>query len=403
MRLTRIYQMALLIAVALFVLAVRPSSVNAQADSYFAEYFNNITLSGPPAATQTVGVIDLFDSDLPPLGVNADNFSARYTAQLAFVNGFHEFALQGSGGIRLYVDDVLVIDRWTTGAKSVSYVQMMTAGTHKVVVEFYSTTGFGYLSMAVIGFQGNINGRVLAANGVTPIVGATVEVYRNTNSVYGLLTTATTNASGNFSLTGVQGNFKFRAVAPGWVEDYYENQTSLAAANNAVLTRNGTLNNINFSLDLAATLAGAATFEGRPEAPHASYVQQLAVRLTRTGAPMIEEVVNTNDLGEFMFVGLVPGNYTMRVKGTHTLAVSSAITLASDENFISTPTLPEGDANDDNSVNITDFSLLAASFGLTSSAPLFDARADFNGDTVVNINDFSLLASHFGQTGAPAA
>jgi hypothetical protein len=57
-------------------------------------------------------------------------------------------------------------------------------------------------------------------------------------------------------------------------------------------------------------------------------------------------------------------------------------------------TLWEGDANDDNYVNITDFSLLATGF-----YPQYDERADFNEDGLVNITDFSLLASNFGMNG----
>jgi hypothetical protein len=56
--------------------------------------------------------------------------------------------------------------------------------------------------------------------------------------------------------------------------------------------------------------------------------------------------------------------------------------------------LPEGDANDDNYVNISDFSILSGGF-----YPEYDSRSDFNEDGVVNIADFSLLASSFNQRG----
>ena len=54
-------------------------------------------------------------------------------------------------------------------------------------------------------------------------------------------------------------------------------------------------------------------------------------------------------------------------------------------------TLP-GDVNGDGSVNLADFSILAAVFGTTNS------RADFNGDGFVTLADFSILASNFGNT-----
>jgi hypothetical protein len=91
----------------------------------------------------------------------------------------------------------------------------------------------------------------------------------------------------------------------------------------------------------------------------------------------------------------VPGTYDVRVKNSHTLAnLRVGVILSVGVNNIEFGTLLEGDANNDNYVNINDFSFLASSF-----YPRYDARADFNGDGVVNINDFSLLASNFGQHG----
>ena len=51
-----------------------------------------------------------------------------------------------------------------------------------------------------------------------------------------------------------------------------------------------------------------------------------------------------------------------------------------------------GDANDDDVVNLADFSILASVFGTA------DARADFNGDGFVTLADFSILAANFGKS-----
>ena len=56
---------------------------------------------------------------------------------------------------------------------------------------------------------------------------------------------------------------------------------------------------------------------------------------------------------------------------------------------------PDGDANIDRSVNLSDFNALASNFG--QSARLW-THGDFNGDEVVNLIDFNILASHFGQS-----
>ncbi|MBK8022878.1 MAG: hypothetical protein IPK19_15965 [Chloroflexi bacterium] len=101
----------------------------------------------------------------------------------------------------------------------------------------------------------------------------------------------------------------------------------------------------------------------------------------------------------FTVSNLPVGTYLFSFKGTHTLARQVVITIAAGSNNTTTSLLLEGDANDNNAVNISDFSILAAAFGTSVGAPAYDARSNFNGDNAVTIGDFSLLASSFAQTG----
>ena len=52
-----------------------------------------------------------------------------------------------------------------------------------------------------------------------------------------------------------------------------------------------------------------------------------------------------------------------------------------------------GDANGDGVVNISDFAVLRANFGVGS---VF-SRGDFNYDGTVNISDFAILRGNFGS------
>jgi hypothetical protein len=79
--------------------------------------------------------------------------------------------------------------------------------------------------------------------------------------------------------------------------------------------------------------------------------------------------------------------------------VVETVTLVSGNNNQGFGTLLVGDANNDNRVNISDFTILAATFGKSLGMPGYDARADLNGDNNVNISDFTLLASNFGKVG----
>ena len=62
-------------------------------------------------------------------------------------------------------------------------------------------------------------------------------------------------------------------------------------------------------------------------------------------------------------------------------------------------TLLEGDANNDNHIEIRDISLLAAAYGKQQGEPGFDPRADFNEDGEANAQDLELLQPNLRRRG----
>ncbi|MCK6578695.1 MAG: S8 family serine peptidase [Anaerolineae bacterium] len=171
----------------------------------------------------------------------------------------------------------------------------------------------------------------------------------------------------------------------------------------------GTMGNSSLTLNITTVtpapgpnLSGTVVFQGRPAAPNPllSVPLHVIIKPTGGGAAVFDGMVASNNSGVFS-LNVPAGNYNVWVKGAHTLANMSTINLAGNvaHNF---GTLKEGDANDNNVVNISDFSLLASAFGSWVGQPGYNAAADFNGDSIVNISDFSILASNFAQSGAPA-
>jgi len=152
-----------------------------------------------------------------------------------------------------------------------------------------------------------------------------------------------------------------------------------------------------------ATLTLQLSLESRPTPPTTGHIVTVHVQLRPTagGAAVWSGDATANTSGQVTLSGLPTGSYTLWVKGTHTLARTQAITLAVGANNATTALLLEGDADDSNLVNITDFSLLATAFGKLTGQIGFNAQADFNGDGIVNITDFSLLATNFSKSGAP--
>ncbi|MDZ4767900.1 MAG: choice-of-anchor Q domain-containing protein [Chloroflexota bacterium] len=151
-----------------------------------------------------------------------------------------------------------------------------------------------------------------------------------------------------------------------------------------------------------ATFRVTATLQGRPAAPHPSRQIRLRAYFYRADGAFQYFDDRFADLSGTATFNNVPLDMArVRVKGTTSLAEATNFTFVEGINTYTTPTLREGDADDSNVINITDFSILAATFGRITSTPGFDPRADFNGDGSINISDFSLLAANFGQAGAP--
>ena len=94
-------------------------------------------------------------------------------------------------------------------------------------------------------------------------------------------------------------------------------------------------------------------------------------------------------------------NYILHVKSDKYLASNVPVDATGTTAGPLQATLPAGDANNDNSVNIADFGRLINAYGSQQSDPTsgYDANADFNGDGTVDIADFSLLTANFGAEG----
>ncbi len=114
----------------------------AQYPDWKGEYFNNIQLSGSPVLTRNDKSIDFnWGAGAPAAGLPADNFSVRWTRQLAFSAGNYRFTVQVDDGVRFWVDDRLLIDQWHDGYGDYSVDLYLTEGTHRLRLEMYERTG----------------------------------------------------------------------------------------------------------------------------------------------------------------------------------------------------------------------------------------------------------------------
>jgi hypothetical protein len=153
----------------------------------------------------------------------------------------------------------------------------------------------------------------------------------------------------------------------------------------------------------APALRGHVTWQGRGSQPDVRQQWPLTMTLALAGNVYTYTNMTTDASGYFTasVATRTSGTYQYWVKGPQYLANSGTVTLNG-----ATVTSSEmgnmlvGDANEDNVIDVIDYSVLRSTFGRSVGDPNYDARADFNDDGTVDVTDYSLLRANFGSSGA---
>jgi uncharacterized protein YgiM (DUF1202 family) len=110
---------------------------------WLGEYYPHLELKGTPALVRNDRAIDFNWGDKPPaFGLQADDFSIRWTRTVHFDQGDYRFVANADDGIRVWLDDWLIIDQWHAGPTSNSAdFGNVGEGPHTVKVEYYEHLG----------------------------------------------------------------------------------------------------------------------------------------------------------------------------------------------------------------------------------------------------------------------
>ncbi len=107
------------------------------------QYFNNPNVEGTPALVRDDPQINFnWGVGSPAPQIQPDLFSARWTREVQFQEHAYTFFARSDDGVRVWVDNQLVIDQWHT-ATGLTYnaTIFLTEGTHNVRVEYYEDVG----------------------------------------------------------------------------------------------------------------------------------------------------------------------------------------------------------------------------------------------------------------------
>lgn len=107
------------------------------------EYYSNADLSGAPTIARNDKAIDfVWGKSSPAQGLPVDNFSARWTRTVYFDAGSYRFHALVDDGVRVYLDNLLIIDQWRDGALRDSAADvLLSPGNHSLRVEYYERSG----------------------------------------------------------------------------------------------------------------------------------------------------------------------------------------------------------------------------------------------------------------------
>lgn len=107
------------------------------------DYFANASLAGFPAVIRNDPVLNFdWGYGSPDPRIPADFFSVRWTRNMFFEAGTYRFIFRVDDGMRMFVNNVLVLDAWADGPpRDVSTDLTLGRGDQSFRIEYYERTG----------------------------------------------------------------------------------------------------------------------------------------------------------------------------------------------------------------------------------------------------------------------
>jgi uncharacterized protein YraI len=141
---------AAILLLAIFIISGQTSPALAADSTWQAKYWDNKNLSGDPVLVHQEDNIDHDWGQGAPSGIVSDQFSARWKKTISFAEGSYRFDATMDDGMRIYLDDNLILNSWTDSqVHSVSSTVNISSGDHVVKVEYYDAGGAAVAKLTI--------------------------------------------------------------------------------------------------------------------------------------------------------------------------------------------------------------------------------------------------------------
>lgn len=117
----------------------------------YAQFYNNMTLSGSPTLTRVDPQVDFnWNGNSPGSGVNTTQWSAKWTGTLtAPQSGTYTFSITSDDGSRLYINNQELIDNWRDqGSTTATGTITLAAGqSYPIETDYYQNGGLSNMTL----------------------------------------------------------------------------------------------------------------------------------------------------------------------------------------------------------------------------------------------------------------
>lgn len=168
----------------------------------------------------------------------------------------------------------------------------------------------------------------------------------------------------------------------------------IVTAENPVVVPNVVVATVQPTAQTLPTLAVMTQVSGQITLLTQADATGIVVKLTLPDGNGLQ--TTTDNTGHFVFANLAAGAYRVDVGVVGYLSSQTTFSLTQGQALVlPSVVLVGGDTNQDNKIDLTDASLIAANFDSSTVVP----GADLNHDGVVDIRDLTTIGAYFGQSG----